>query len=118
MLNSILDFRIFPTGIITYLIDGMLKSTMVEFRERQGKIEAFDTEASLADSMKLQFINEESAVFINTSTGKAEDVDVRDIPDEYLKQELQFQRDRANNTQSEEIESKVRDIEKILNQKS
>lgn len=63
---------------------------MVNFKKKQGEIKPVDTEASLANRMSLQFINEKSAVFINTSTGRMEDVDVDDVPDEYLKQELEF----------------------------
>lgn len=87
---------------------------MVNFKKKRGKIKPVDTEASLANRMSLQFINEKSAVFINTSTGRMEDVDVDDVPDEYLKQELEFQKDRLQNTDSKNIESKVRKIEEIL----
>lgn len=87
---------------------------MVNFKKKQGEIKPVDTEASLANRMSLQFINEKSAVFINTSTGRMEDVDVDDVPDEYLKQELEFQKDRLQNTDSKNIESKVRKIEEIL----
>ena len=88
---------------------------MVEFKEKQDKIKAIDKESkSMGKSMRLQFIEEDRSVFVNTITGRAEEVNSSEIPTAYLKQELEFQKNRRQNTDSERIRKKVDKIKDEL----
>lgn len=97
------------------LVSYIVSLFMVEFKEKGGELKAIDNESHLGENMTLQFIDEDTSVFINTTTGKAEEVETEEIPDEFLEQELELQRERAENTGIEDIKSKVKSIEKILN---
>lgn len=96
-------------------IEYPLSVSMVDFRQRQNKLRAVDTESnSMSKSMKMQFVNQDTAVFINPITGRTEEVQTDDIPTQFLERELSLHKERAKNTGTEEIKKKVDKIESIL----